>query len=238
MKFAAILKQSLTDYPGQIAAVLFTRGCNLRCPFCHNPHLLIKPGRSETVTQLPDEDVIDFLHERRGFLDAVVISGGEPSLHSDLPLFLRKVKDLDYLIKLDTNGSNPVMLNEILREGLLDYVAMDIKAPLEYKSYQGACGKLGSEDFFNIRSSVQLLLQASIMVEFRTTVVPCLHQPEDIEAIARYIEGARLYTLQQFNPECTLEPGYGKVVPYSREEIQAVAEKCSKYVQKVKVLQV
>ena len=230
MKFAGLLKQSLVDYPGKIAAVLFTRGCNLRCPFCHNPHLLIKPGRNGNGTGLREEDVLDFLQERRGFLDALVISGGEPSLHPGLPLFLRKVKELKYLVKLDTNGSNPVMLAQMLQEGLLDYVAMDIKAPLELKPYQEACGKLSSEDFFNIRSSVRLLRQAPIIVEFRTTVVPCLHSPEDIKAIARYIKGAPLYTLQRFNPECTLEPGYAKVVPYSREEMQAIATRCAPYV--------
>jgi pyruvate formate lyase activating enzyme len=234
MKFAALLKQSLVDYPGQIAAVLFTRGCNLRCPFCHNPHLLIKPGRNGAGTELQEGDALAFLQERQGFLDAVVISGGEPSLHSALPLFLQKVRKLNYLIKLDTNGTNPILLTQMLGEGLLDYVAMDIKAPLEFKSYQAACGKLSSEDFFNIRSSIQLLRQASIVVEFRSTVVPCLHRPEDIEAIARYIEGAPLYTLQQFNPKCTLEPGYGKVVPYSREEMQAIEARCSQYVKNAK----
>ncbi|MGR6837477.1 anaerobic ribonucleoside-triphosphate reductase activating protein [Syntrophomonas erecta] len=237
IKFAGLIKQSLVDYPGEIAAVLFTRGCNIRCPFCHNSHLVIRSVRmpGEEI-ELPD--VVEFLAERLGFLDAVVITGGEPTLHPELPEALRRFKDLGYLVKLDTNGTNSVMLDKLLQSGRLDYVAMDIKAPFNQQKYQQACGKLTTEEFCSIRNSAQLLMAADVQVEFRTTVVPVLHSAEDIENIARSIQGASLYTLQQFNPTATLDTGYMNVVPYSREEMQHMAELCSPYVQEVRVVNI
>ncbi|MEA1962565.1 MAG: anaerobic ribonucleoside-triphosphate reductase activating protein [Bacillota bacterium] len=237
MKYAGFLKQSLLDYPGEIATVLFTRGCNLRCPFCHNPDLLIKP-KNPLPPPIDLEEVLDFLQERKGFLDAVVITGGEPTLHEELRDDIRRIKEMGYLLKLDSNGSNPMMLERLLNEKLLDYVAMDIKASIDYKKYQQACGKLSTEDFFNVRSSIQLLSRADIPVEFRTTVVPTLHTPEDIVEIATYIEGSSLYTLQQFNPRVTLDPGYSNVVPYTREQMNAIAERCQPYVKKVHVVNI
>jgi pyruvate formate lyase activating enzyme len=234
VKYAGMIKQSLVDYPGEIATVLFVRGCNLRCPFCHNPDLLIKPKL--VVKPFDIDEVLEFLVQRRGFLDGVVITGGEPCLNEELPADIARIKALGFLVKLDTNGSNPAMLEGLLRHKLLDYVAMDIKAPLEYKPYRQASGRLSSEDFFSIRSSVHLLKNAGTAVEFRTTVVPALHTAADVIAIARYIEGAQLYTLQQFNPRVTLDPGYAHVVPYSKAEMQAIADQCAPYVQEVRVV--
>jgi pyruvate formate lyase activating enzyme len=234
MKYAGMIKQSLVDYPGEIATVLFTRGCNLRCPFCHNPDLLIKP--KIMIKPVDIEEVLEFLLQRRGFLDGVVISGGEATLNQELPADIARIKALGFLVKLDTNGSNPAMLEQLLRHRLVDYVAMDIKAPLDYKQYRTACGRLSSEDFFSIRSSIRLLKEADVKVEFRTTVVPVLHTAEDIVAIARYIQGSELYTLQQFNPRVTLEPGYARVVPYSKAEMQAIADQCRPFVKEVKVV--
>jgi len=234
MKYAGMIKQSLVDYPGEIATVLFTRGCNLRCPFCHNPDLLIKP--KIMIKPVDIEEVLEFLLQRRGFLDGVVISGGEATLNQELPADIARIKALGFLVKLDTNGSNPAMLEQLLRHRLVDYVAMDIKAPLDYKQYRAACGRLSSEDFFSIRSSIRLLKEADVRVEFRTTVVPVLHTTADIVAIARYIQGCELYTLQQFNPRVTLEPGYARVVPYSKAEMQAISDQCRPYVKEVKVV--
>jgi pyruvate formate lyase activating enzyme len=236
MKYADMIKQSLVDYPGEIAAVLFTRGCNLRCPFCHNPDLLIKP--KIMIKPIDIEQVMEFLVQRRGFLDGVVISGGEPTLNDELAVDIRRIKSMGFLVKLDTNGTNPTVLHELLSLGYLDYVAMDIKAPLDYKKYRTACGKLSSEDFFNIRNSIHLLRNAGIKVEFRTTVVPALHTAADIVEIARYIEGCEQYTLQQFNPRLTLEPGYGRVIPYSMNEMQAIADQCAAYVKDVPVVNI
>lgn len=237
MEYAGFIKQSLVDYPGQITSVLFTRGCNLRCPFCHNPDLLIKPKNYVPATDI--EAVLKFLSERKGFIDAVVISGGEPTLHSELTDDIKRIKALGYLVKLDSNGTNSSMLEALTRDGLLDYVAMDIKAPVEYKCYQQACGKLSSADFFQIRNSINLLNHLSdVQVEFRTTVVPLLHSPQDIEDIARYIEGADRYTLQQFNPRVTLDPAYGEVVPFSKDEMEDMATLCTAYVKTVRVVNI
>jgi pyruvate formate lyase activating enzyme len=237
MQYAGLMKQSLVDYPGEIAAVLFTRGCNFRCPFCHNPELLIKPRHPEPEV-IDLEEILDFLQQRKGFLDAVVISGGEPTLHAELREDIIKIKEMGYLIKLDSNGSHTMRLQTLLEESWLDYVAMDIKAPLEFKKYQQVCGKLSADDFFNVRSSVQLLRQSQVEHQFRTTVVPSLHTPEDIVDIARYIEGSPLYTLQQFNPRVTLDPAYSSVVPYTRDEMQAIARRCEPYVKKVQVINI
>jgi len=236
MKYAGMIKQSLVDYPGEIASVLFTRGCNLRCPFCHNPDLLVKP--KILVKPIDIEEVMEFLLKRRSFLDGVVISGGEPTLNEELPADIARMKSLGYLVKLDTNGTNSTMLEELLSHHMLDYVAMDIKASLNYKKYLQACGKLSSEDFFNIRNSIHLLRSSPVNLEFRTTIVPALHTAEDIVAIARYIEGCDTYTLQQFNPRVTLEPGYARVVPYSKEEMQAIADKCTVYIKEVRVVNI
>jgi len=237
MNFGGIIKQSLVDYPGEIATVLFTRGCNFRCPYCHNGHLLSKPGKvSETYIKL--EELICFLEEQKGFLDAVVISGGEPTLNSELPAVCRMIKDMGLLVKLDTNGTNPVMLEELIKEGILDYIAMDVKASLEYNKYLKAAGRLGSEDFLNVMNSIYLLKNSPIKIEFRTTVVPELHSPEDILEIAKRLKGARRYSLQQFNPRYTLDPGYENILPYSKEELEMMAEKCRSYIEEVKVLNI
>ena len=237
MKFAGLVKQSLVDYPGEVTAVLFTRGCNIRCPFCQNTHLLLRSPRvSEPVLTM--EEVVEFLEERHGFLDAVTVTGGEPTLYEELPAALAVFKELGYLVKLDTNGTNPTMLQQLIERGSLDYVAMDIKAPLDYRKYLRSCGKLTTEEFFNVRSSIRMLMEASIKVEFRTTVVPNLHSPEDIEEIARYIQGAPLYSLQQFNPSVTLDTHYETVVPYTRQEMQELADRCASYVPTIRVVNI
>ena len=237
MNFAGMINQSLLDYPGEIATVLFTRGCNFACPFCHNGHLLLKFNKAQSE-EIELEHVMAFLQERKGFIDAVVISGGEPTLHAGLPETIRELKALGFLIKLDTNGTNVDMLRHLLEEKLLDYVAMDIKAPLEFKKYQQASGKLTNGEFFNVRTSVNLLMQADIAVEFRTTVVPELHSYEDIEAIARHIAGAKLYSLQQFNPSNTLEPSFKSCLPYSKEEMEHLAGICAPYIKEVRVVNI
>lgn len=236
MKFAGILKQSLVDYPGKIAAVLFTRGCNFWCPFCHNGHLLLKPGKAG-----PDdaslEQVLAFLQERRGFLDAAVISGGEPCLNQNLPDVLAQIRDIGYMTKLDTNGSRTPILTQLITSFLIDYAAMDIKTVIDYEKYREACGgRLSSEDFFNVKGSINLLINAEVESEFRTTVIPTLHKPQDIIEIARYIKGAKKYSLQQFNPQNALDSRYRQVKPYSRRELQEIADECCRYVQEVRVL--
>lgn len=237
MNFAGMINQSLLDYPGEIATVLFTRGCNFACPFCHNGHLLLKFNRAQRE-DIEMAEVIEFLQERKSFLDAVVISGGEPTLHHDLPEAIRIFKNMGLLVKLDTNGTNVDMLSRLLEEKLLDYTAMDIKAPLDFKKYQQACGRLTNAEFFNVRAAINLLQQAEIKVEFRTTVVPELHTFGDIEVIARYIKGAEVYSLQQFNPSSTLDSAYQSCLPYSKEEMQELSLRCAPYVKEVRVVNI
>lgn len=239
MRYAGIIKQSLLDYPEEIATVLFTRGCNFRCPYCHNPDLLVKPRPGTGPPGISTEEVLALLERQKGFVDAVVITGGEAGLyHAELPGEFSLFKERGLLCKLDTNGTNTVLLNDLLRHKLIDYVAMDIKAPLEFSRYKLAAGRLSREDFFHVRGSIELLRHADAAVQFRTTVVPVLHTPEDIVAIARSIAGSDLYTLQQFNPLVTLDAGYSAALPYSASEMEAIAELCRQYVQRVQVVNI
>lgn len=191
MKLSGLQKTTLLDYPGKVAATVFTPGCNLRCPFCHNASLVVRPAEE----LLSPEDFFAFLEKRRGILDGVCVSGGEPLLQPDLPDFLRRIRSLGYLTKIDTNGTNPGLLGALIQEGLVDYVAMDIKnsLPLYPKT-------VGVPDFdcSGVEESVKLLLQGTVEYEFRTTLVRGLHDEESLLDIAGWIGGARRYFLQNF----------------------------------------
>lgn len=189
MIIAGFVKNSFVDYPGKIASTIFTAGCNMRCWYCHNSHIL------ENFENKVEEDfILNFLKERKGFIDAVVISGGEPTLQKDLKEFIKKIKVLGYLIKLDTNGSNYEVLKSLIDENLLDYVAMDIKAPLNKYS------KITNTkiDIDNIKKSIELLIENKVDYEFRTTFSPDLTL-EDIEEICASLKGAKNYVIQKYN---------------------------------------
>lgn len=190
MRIAGIERNSFVDYPGRLAAVFFTPGCNWRCFYCHNRSLL---GPQSGRTWLDAEVALAWLEERRGWLDAVVITGGEPTLQPDLAEFIRTVRAKGFLVKLDTNGTRPDVLRALLDEGLLDYVAMDVKAPIE--KYEAFCGV--PVDHRAVNDSIDLLMASEIQYEFRTTVAPQLTS-DDLRAIAARIRGARCYVLQQF----------------------------------------
>jgi len=192
MQIAGLVKNSVVDYPSKIAAVIFTPGCNLNCYYCHNRFLLSEETWGELLSE---EDVLSFLEKRRKLLDGVVISGGEPTLQKDLKEFIRKIKSLDFAIKLDTNGTNPELLKDLINNRLIDYVAMDLKAPLQ--KYGQICGVDVPPILERIKESIKLLLTGQIDYEFRTTFVPELKK-EDILEIAGYIQGASLYFLQQY----------------------------------------
>lgn len=200
MKIAGFQKNSFVDYKGKISAVIFTPGCNLDCYFCHNRRIL------GDVPELIDPGyVLEFLNNRKKFLDGVVITGGEPTLQPDLRDFILKVKAIDYPVKLDTNGTNPDILKALMKDNLLDYVAMDIKAPLS--RYSEICGV--SVDISDIEKSIDLLMQGSVDYELRTTVLPDL-SADDIKSIAVRISGAAVYILQQYRrPECA-----GDIIDY------------------------
>ena len=192
MRIAHLLETSLIDYPGRVAAVLFTAGCNFRCPFCHNAELVLPEKVSELRLLDPDE-VLAFLAERRGFLDGLVVTGGEPTIQDDLDAFLAGVKGLGLLVKLDTNGARPDVLEALLGEKLLDYVAMDVKAPFgRYPEFAGV-----EVDLRAIQESICLIRERAPDYEFRTTVAPGL-RVEDLRAIAGLLAGAKRWFLQPF----------------------------------------
>ncbi len=195
MKIGGFHPFSLSDYPGKIAAVIFTQGCNFRCPFCHNAQLLGSQTTKESEYTV--ESILAFLTARRGKLDAVVITGGEPTLHADLESLIRAVKDIGFLVKLDTNGSRPEIIDKLVRGGLVDFIAMDIKAPLE--CYERLAGVVVESD--KIRASIDIIAGSGIEHLFRTTVVPQLLSDIDVHAIEKLIPSGSSYHTQRFIPD-------------------------------------
>lgn len=192
-------KTTLLDYPGHVAAALFAGGCNFRCPYCHNKDIVEKSGR---VVPLTDNEIFNFLEKRRNVLTGVCITGGEPTLYRDLPDFIRRIKELGYLVKLDTNGTNPAMLKTLIDGGLIDYCAMDVKnSPRKYDITAGFSGCPGANgvQLAAVNDSIHILLrQDKIPYEFRTTVVKELHDEADMLSISRWIAGAGAYFIQSY----------------------------------------
>lgn len=185
-------KLTLLDYPGKMACTVFTSGCNLRCPFCHNSRLVITPS---SESEFSVEEILSYLKKRQGILDGVAITGGEPLLHNDIDNFIEKVRKLGFSIKLDTNGTFPDRLKELVGRGLIDYVAMDIKnSPEGYPETVG----IGGYDITKIKESIAFLLEGNVDYEFRTTVVRELHSVFSIEGIGKMIEGAKRHYIQAF----------------------------------------
>lgn len=215
------------DWDGHVSAVVYLPGCNFRCPHCHNREIVLDPG---SLSEVPWEEIESYVRENMEFLDGVVVTGGEPTMHRDLPQLLVRLKALGTKVKLDTNGSFPEMLQDIIDSELVDYLAMDIKAPLDEK-YQNLAGT--AADLERIARSIEIIRSSGIDHEFRTTVVPILVTPQDVERIAAYIGGARKYAIQQFRPENTLDPNLAVVRPYSAGMVLGMAEKARMYVPKV-----
>ena len=191
MKIHGLQKMTLLDYPGRVACTVFFGGCNMRCPFCHNAELL--DGTAPAV--MDDEELLSFLKKRQGLLDGVAFTGGEPLLQKDLPELMGKIRDLGYPVKLDTNGTFPDRLNRMITDGLVQYVAMDIKNSQE--RYADTAG-LKEMDLAPVRESVSLLMEGRTEYEFRTTVIRELHSEQDFEAIGEWLAGAKEYYLQEF----------------------------------------
>lgn len=224
MKISGIQKLTLLDYPGTVACTLFTAGCNFRCPFCHNAALVL-PEQIEDGS-LDEDEVLGFLKKRQGILDGVAITGGEPMLHRDLPELLSKIKALGYKIKLDTNGSNPEMLKEVIESRLIDRVAMDIKNSPE--AYGETIG-VENFDLALIEKSKDMLLCGGMDYEFRTTVVKGIHTEESLIEAAKWIKGAKEYYLQQFKDSGNLILPDG-LSAYDEKEMHALAERVREYV--------
>ncbi len=221
MKIQGLQKMTLLDFPGHVACTVFLGGCDFRCPFCHNYELL--DGTAPAL--LDDGQLLKFLQGRKGLLDGVAITGGEPLLRKDLPDLLRSIRALGFAVKVDTNGNHPKALENLLAEGLVDYVAMDIKnSPRKYAVTVG----LEALDLAPIRESVRLLMEGSVPYEFRTTVVDELHAAADFEAIGQWIAGARAYFLQPFTDRDSV-PFAGLHAP-SREDLEKYASTARVYV--------
>ena len=218
MLISGLQKLTLLDYPGTVSCTVFTAGCNFRCPFCHNASLVL-PDRLQGDPN-GVETVLDFLRKRQGLLEGIAVTGGEPLLHADMADFLRKIRELGYRIKLDTNGSFPDRLRELIEESLVDRVAMDIKNdPALYARTAG----LRALDLSAIERSKNLLLEGRIDYEFRTTVVKGLHTRESLLEAARWIEGAKEYYLQQYKDSGNLIRPEG-LGAFSNEEMHALCE--------------
>ena len=221
MVLHGLQKMTLLDFPGRVACTVFLGGCDFRCPFCHNFELA--DGTAKPV--MDDAQLFAFLEKRRGLLDGVAVTGGEPCLHPELPELLRRVRDMGYAVKLDTNGAHPDRLEAILREGLADYVAMDIKnSPEKYARTAG----LERLDLAPVRRSVQLLMASPTDYEFRTTVVDELHEAHDFEAIGAWIAGAKRYFLQAFTDRDSVP--FGNLHAPSAERMREYAEIMRRYV--------
>lgn len=221
---------SFIDWEGRIAVVVFLAGCNFRCPFCQNWELIIHPQK---LPSIPFEEVKDFLGKHSNWVEGVVIGGGEPTIHPDLPSFLREIRKLSFPIKLDTNGSNLSLLTELVEAKLIDCVAMDIKAPLEEKRYNKLAGK--AVDVNQIKKSIRFLQRSKIDYELRTTMIPTLLNEKDVKEISKCIAGAKKFVLQSFEPKHAFKRNLRKTKPYSKEELGRIAASVKEFVKNTTV---
>lgn len=228
MKIGGLQKVSLIDYPGLISAIIFLQGCNFKCSYCHNPEL-VDPGLFQPCVK--EKDVLDFLNTRRGKLDAVAITGGEPTIQNNLIPFIKKIKKMGFAVKIDTNGSQPQVIKALLSEKLLDFIAMDIKAPLE--KYKDIIHVPVKPDL--IKESIQLIIKAKIPYEFRTTVVQSQLNEKDILNIAKMISGASHYVLQNFVPTKTLDKKFLKEKSHPDEIFQKIKKRLENEISSVTI---
>lgn len=223
MKIEGIENVSLVDYPGQVCATIFTGGCNFRCPFCHNSGIV-----ENRYNEYSEEEIFAYLQSRKKLLDAVVVSGGEPTLHRDLPEFIKKIKEMGFLVKLDTNGTNPEMVKRLLEEKTIDYVAMDIKT--NYEDYSSLAG-VKNAGVDKIKETLRLLHEYGVPYELRTTLVGGLHKKENIQRMAQDLKGEKLLYLQKFkdNEGCFVK-GLREVEQKTATEYQKILQKTIKEV--------
>ena len=227
MEIHGFNKTTLLDYPGHLAATIFVGGCNFRCPFCHNASLVLSPNKMNTISE---EDIFTTLKKRKGILEGVCITGGEPTIYPGLKNFILKVKDMGYLVKLDSNGSNPEVLKDLVLNKLVDYVAMDVKNSLENYAIS-----IGIDNFNTnrIKESIDFLLQSNINYEFRTTIVKEHHKLKDIISIGQLLQGGKAYYLQQFKDSGDLISS--GLSAYSKEELQEFRNLLLPYIHNVSI---
>lgn len=213
LEIKGLQKTSLIDYAPYTSCVVFLGGCSFRCPFCQNPDLVLSPEKLETIKQ---DDLFEFLRKRKKWLDGVCITGGEPTIHEELPEFIKKIKELGYTVKLDTNGHDPAILKELIDKKLIDYAAMDIKNSLQ--KYNESSGV--KVDIEKIKESADIIRNSGIDYEFRMTLVPKLHEKDDLEKIGRWLKGAKRFFLQQFSNKICLDRRFEKIAPFSKDELE------------------
>ncbi len=229
MNIKGFVDTSFVDWDGRVSCVVFTGSCNLRCTYCYNFGLVLHPEKFESI---PEELILDFIEEHSDFLDGVCITGGEPTLQKDLEGFCRKVKGFGVQVKLDTNGTNPQFLRKLIDDGLIDYVAMDVKARLEPAAYSGVAGTNLNGGVSDIKRTIGVIIGSGIEHEFRTTVVPGQHTGDDIEAIARSLKGAKRYRLQKFQPHTRFDE-LNQHPPQTDEEMNELAEIARQHIENV-----
>ncbi len=222
-------KSTLLDYPGKVSALIFTYGCNLRCQYCHNPELVIQKCLKKNIIE--EETVISFLKERKGLLDALVITGGEPTLQHDLIPFIKKVKRLGYIVKLDTNGTDSKIVKDILDLDIVDYWAMDVKYEEElYKQ-----NLINSIPYSEIQNSIKEIMKRGKDYEFRTTYVKGLHTLKSAEGIGKLVKGAKRYYIQNFRPGKTINPSLNFSNSFTEDELIQIKKVMNKYVKDVEI---
>jgi len=222
MNLGGYQKLTLIDYPGVIATTVFTVGCSFRCPFCHNPELVL--GKKVSGGKVLEDEFLKFLKSRKGKIEGVCITGGEPTIQKDIVEFIQKIKKIGFKIKLDTNGTRPDVLKKLLDLKLLNFVAMDIKnQPRKYNVTTGTRG-----DIQRIKLSVDLIMNSKLPYEFRTTVVPGLHVPKDFEIIAKWIQGAESYYLQEYREQVILNPKLKKKTKGKKIDLEKIKKKIEK----------
>ncbi len=209
IEIKGFLETSFLDWPGKICSVLFLPRCNFRCPYCHNHSLIFNPDQFASI---PLSDILRRLHSLKGWIDGVCITGGEPTLYDDLPRLSHEIKKNGFPVKLDTNGSNPAMLETLIHQNTVDFVAMDVKAPLDSLIYRRSAGI--SVDLGAISKSIEILKQGRVEYQFRMTVVPQLHSEEEIQTLGKQLKAGRRLILQNFNPENPLDPSFREIAPY------------------------
>jgi pyruvate formate lyase activating enzyme len=227
MDIRGFIPTSLVDWDGKVVSTVFTPKCNFECSFCHNHELVKSPEKFEPVSE---EKIIAHLKENADFLDGICITGGEPTLQRDLFEFCEKIKSLGFEVKLDTNGTNPTVLKKLIQKKLVDFVAMDIKAPISMKKYEKISGVKSGYLIENVEESIQTLLKSDIDYEFRTTIVPSIHTKEEVKEIARSISGCKKYVLQKFQPENAYSDSLKKERGQTDEEMDCLVKVIKKYV--------
>ena len=229
MKIGGLQKLTLIDYPGKLACTIFISGCNFRCPWCYSSELVV-PEKIEELTGINKKEVFAFLEKRKGKIEGIVLCGGEPTVDPDVVQFVEEIKEKSFSVKLDTNGSRPEVIQELLEKGLLDYIAMDIKAPLE--RYQEVVGV--AVDTNKIKESIEIIKNCGIDYEFRTTIIPGVHQKKDVEKMGKMIEGGERYFLQNFLPEKTIDEGFLERKPFIQKDLEILRKAAEPFVKECK----